>query len=429
MKQYLIRSGIDFSKRYGPNDVFYNRLIAGNSGNMMFIYGIMNVLTTSEYEVVPTFYKLNYTQEEIDEINSKYEAFLIPLADAFRSDFMVFLNQYTELIRKLKIPCILMSAGIKAPLSCNGNVTFSFDNDVKAFLNAILNHSSVIGIRGEITGRYLEKLGYIREKHFTVIGCPSLYTYGDSIQIDSNSPIVSIGFGLSPFEGKMAESYFNSCIEKTERSILLFQLEDEFRFSYMGIEPSYFHDVSANRKLLVEGMEKEGRTCFFYDVPEWLSYLRDNIDVFVGDRFHGAVSSVLASKKHIIVPIDARTRELAEYHDLTRIYERELDFNNPLDFSRLDFNSFEVKQKENLNHYIQFLRTNNLNSVFDDSQIDISPGKSPFERKLGEKKCTGHPFKHYCQLNNAEKMLRLLSYNSGRIKYAIKSRLKPELRG
>lgn len=429
MKKYLIRSGIDFSQKHTPNDVFFNRLIAGNSGNMMFIYGIMNVLTTYEQQVIPSFYKLNFTNEEIEDINSTYDAFLIPLADAFRPDFIYFLNCYTELIKKLKIPCILMSAGIRAPISCDGDVTFSFDNDVKRFIDAILDHSTIAGIRGDITAQYLERLGYIRDKHFTVIGCPSLYTYGDNIHINQDAPINSIGFGLSPYENSLVEDFFNHCIEDTKNSILLFQLEEELRYSYLGIEPSYFQYISTKRKSIIESMENDKKTRFFYNVTDWLPYLRNSIDLFIGDRFHGVVSSILASKKHIIIPIDARTKELAEFHGLTRIYENEIDINNSVDYSKICFNSFELKQKENLKHYVDFLRKNQLNSVFDDKQYDISPGKSPFELGLVGNDSLDASYMHYTRQNIVEKISRKASYYMGKTAYSIKSRMHPEIRG
>lgn len=429
MKRYLIRSGFSPLEQYKPNDVFFNRLVAGNSGNMMFVYGIMNVLTTETSSVIPTYYKLSYSPKEIDKINSNYDAFLIPLADAFRPDFVPFLEAYTELIKKLSIPCVLMSVGIRAPITCNGDVSFPFDDKVKCFLNAILDHSSLLGVRGAVTGNYLKKLGYKEGKHFTIIGCPSLYTYGNNIHIDSSCDNRVIGFGLSPYENSNVEVFLNNLIKRSERSILLFQLEEEFKYSYIGTKPPYFNSLSHSREQIIEQLENSSDTVFFYSVPNWLDYLNNQIDLFIGDRFHGVVSGVLSNKKHIIVPIDARTKELAEYHDLTRIYENELDPSSQLDFETFDFHSFEKKQPLNLAHYIDFLHANDLVSVYDNPQIDISPGNSPLERLIYARNNNACLQKHYHELNTIEKIERLLSFHFGDISNRIMRKVSPQLRG
>ena len=44
MKRYLVRAGFDPTKHYRPRDLLKRDYIGGNSGNMMFAYGVMNVL-------------------------------------------------------------------------------------------------------------------------------------------------------------------------------------------------------------------------------------------------------------------------------------------------------------------------------------------------------------------------------------------------
>lgn len=110
----------------------------------------------------------------------------------------------------------------------------------------------------------------------------------------------------------------------------------------------------------------------------------EDIDLFVGNRFHGTVAAVLAGTPQVIIPFDARTRELTEYHHLTHLYSSEIKPETSIvDYlERLDFSSFEKNQHRNLCHYLDFLRKNRLDSIFEKS-LSISKGESPMESKIG----------------------------------------------
>src|SRR5699024_1121355 len=97
------------------------------------------------------------------------------------------LRRYTKLIKKLKIPVVVTGVGLRAPFEPKLNEGFPFDEDVKAFVSAVLEKSSIIGLRGEITSQYLTKLGFKEGVDHTVIGCPSMYAFGRELKIrDTN---------------------------------------------------------------------------------------------------------------------------------------------------------------------------------------------------------------------------------------------------
>lgn len=56
--------------------------------------------------------------------------FIIPLANAFREDFVEELRNLTKLIRKLKIPCVVIGVGVQADYEPDFNKTNIFDKDV-----------------------------------------------------------------------------------------------------------------------------------------------------------------------------------------------------------------------------------------------------------------------------------------------------------
>ena len=182
MKRFLVRAGFCPEKKYCPRDYITKNFVGGNTGNLFFAYGVMNVLKTADIEIEQT-YKYRWTKEEAAFINEHYSAFILPLADGFRPDFIEYLDGFTELINTLSIPVYVIGVGLRAPYEPDFRNSFVFDEAVKQFVKAVLNHSSVVGLRGNITGHYLKKLGFREETDFTPIGCPSLYTYGDGIKI------------------------------------------------------------------------------------------------------------------------------------------------------------------------------------------------------------------------------------------------------
>lgn len=57
----------------------------GNSGNMLFVYSMFRALLTEDTKIDVNYYNLD--ESTIDKVNEEYDAFVIPLANAFRSDF------------------------------------------------------------------------------------------------------------------------------------------------------------------------------------------------------------------------------------------------------------------------------------------------------------------------------------------------------
>mgnify|MGYP002625442253 CR=1 FL=1 len=103
------------------------------------------------------------------------------MANAFRTTFIDELKKITELVLKLKIPTIVIGVGLKGGKIGIERLSFDFDEAVKKFCNAVLNKSQLIGIRGEFTAEYMKALGYKENVDFQVIGCPSMYFYGEDL--------------------------------------------------------------------------------------------------------------------------------------------------------------------------------------------------------------------------------------------------------
>src|SRR5690625_3221177 len=102
MKNILIRSGMSPFDTFDAPHIIMNNSIGGNVGNLIYQYSAFRTLMTEGTTITPDYY--NFSPKRADEINEKYDCYVIPLADAFRPDFVPSLRRYTSLIKKLKIP-------------------------------------------------------------------------------------------------------------------------------------------------------------------------------------------------------------------------------------------------------------------------------------------------------------------------------------
>lgn len=181
MKRILIRCAINPLEQISVADTLNLNLIGGNSGNLIYANSIFrSLMVNDQVEFVCDDYRLN--DKDADWVNENFDSYIIPLADLFRKRNNAEINRMKNLVKKLTIPCVVIGVGLRANSKKEIENGFEFDNCTKGFINAVLEKSATLGLRGEITAEYFKKLGYKEDKDFTVIGCPSMYTYGNSLK-------------------------------------------------------------------------------------------------------------------------------------------------------------------------------------------------------------------------------------------------------
>lgn len=109
MKHYMMRAGKSPLDNFTAYETLMRDTIGGNSGNMLFADSCFRALYVKEKTIVDVNY-YKYDKKKADEINEKYDAYIIPLANAFRPGFKEF-DRLIEFIRCLKIPCIVVGVG------------------------------------------------------------------------------------------------------------------------------------------------------------------------------------------------------------------------------------------------------------------------------------------------------------------------------
>lgn len=133
-----------------------NNLVNGNSGNMIFAHSICRTLMVEDMQIDTIRMSEDVSDEDIERINSEYESFVIPLANAFHPDFIPEMNRLTSMIRRLSIPCVVVGVGIQKRVTEDSAEVFA--DASKEFIKAVLEHSAVVGLRGEMTAVFLKKL-------------------------------------------------------------------------------------------------------------------------------------------------------------------------------------------------------------------------------------------------------------------------------
>ncbi|MDN6166884.1 MAG: polysaccharide pyruvyl transferase family protein [Staphylococcus equorum] len=383
MKKVLVRAGMSPLDIFSADEMIRRNAIGNNVGNLMYAYSVFRNLTTENVELYADYYRAD--PADADMINKTYDYYVIPLANAIRPSFIPTMKRYTALIKKLNIPVFVIGMGMAFPYEPNVKQERPFDDDVKQFVSAVLEKSNILGLRGQITSDYLSYLGFKEGTDHMVIGCPSMYTFGDNIKIrdielDDSS---SISMNMTPTADSKVLKFLSSLAGQYKNLEFTPQDLDEMILTYSGTP---FLGAAINSKIdnypnsLNSELYKNNQVKFFLSAPSWIKHM-GTIDLSIGTRLHGNVAPILAGTPSIAIPIDARMRELTEYHNFPRVPENEIYEGMRLEdlLERVDIHSVEKNQKSNYDNFINFLDKNGIENVY---HYNSEGMKVPFDDKL-----------------------------------------------
>lgn len=419
MKKYLMRAGMSPLKYYPAAEVISSNLIGSNIGNMLFPYSISRALM-QEGDTIRTMSRFkNVPKSRIDYINSHYDYFILPFANAFRISFAKDLKAITKFVKQLTIPCIVVGVGAQAPMG-KEPANPALDAAVTDFMKAVLEKSSIVGLRGEFTADYLKRLGFTPEKDFTVIGCPSMYLYGGvlpEMEVKELTPESNVSTNSKIQLGQPFHNFMARSRKAIPNYHYVMQVIQEINLMYYGIDipdgfaktiPEHF-PVSYD-----DPMYQSGKGISFVNVPTWLEYLR-NKDFSYGSRIHGNIASILAGTPCFIMVSDERIRELVDYHQIPHMFNRDLtDDVNIFDLhEHADFSGIHKGHDKRFAHYLDFLHENGLETIYDNN---ISVENAPFDQKVAELKIEA-PLQARATLTEAQWKKRQKEMSDLRVKY------------
>lgn len=382
MKKILTRAGMAPYESFDASQIILDNLIGDNTGNLIYLNGFYRALTTDRQELIPNRYRLRKSIHA-DFINESYDAYVMPFADAFRQDMIGTINDLTRLIRKLTIPVVIVGIGLRAPLDADVRHSFPFDEDVKEFIKAVLDHSAKVGIRGEITASYLKRLGFREELDFTVIGCPSMYTNGSQLTV--KQPELTSGSRISINASVVAPNHVNQFLRNVMKEVpdyyFLPQRLQELKMTFAG-EP-YVHQQRHAKDYpdsMLDQVYRENRVRCFLNAKTWFDFLKD-VDLSIGGRLHGNIAAIIAGTPALLIPHDSRMKELTEFHNLPHVWAKDLQANQDLFelVEKIDFKSILKNHDRNFQGYLKFLEENELDHIFKDGK---NPRKAPLDLKV-----------------------------------------------
>ena len=387
MAKILMRAGLSPLDNLDAGQVIAKNMIKENAGNMLFPYSIMRILMREDTQITIIEANRLYSAGQIAKWNEEYDYFVIPLANAFRKSFRIQLGFLTSLVKQLKIPCILVGAGVQAGINGLSGAR-ECDKDVKDFLNAILDKSAIAGIRGEYTAQYLKGLGFAEERDFTVIGCPSMYLHGPELPqkpVEELTPKTRVSFNCKiKVPRKLGRFVFHSA-KRFEQYTFIPQGIDDLRMLYAGESidrekfPKIFkqYPCEPDSKICASGHELG-----FTDARSWLEYLSGSGFSF-GTRIHGNIAAVIAGTPAFIFAADGRILELARYHNIPHMPADELTEETDIFkvYEQADFAGVTRGHAKRFAHYASFLEKNGLSHIYMEGD---AYGKSLFDEKMAE---------------------------------------------
>lgn len=386
MKDILIRSVPSPLEKVTPRQAWELNAYHNNSGNVAFPYGLIRNLTTDNRAVVADWYGAKLPSPE--EVNEQYDMYILPMANDFGGHFANEMKKITKFIKQLKIPVVVVGIGGAFSEKPDFSGTRPFDKTSREFINTVLDKSSKLGLRGEITGDYLKALGYVEGSHFEVIGDPTLYNLGSDLKIKDfkYSDDMKIAYNMTPKAPQSALEFLYNLPNAFKDATYIPQDIGEFAKIYAGMmDPTAnpLRDTLQNfPNKLTDVAYASGNLKFFLNAPKWMEYMK-TVDLSIGTRIHGNVIPTHAGTPSLTMMYGSRLKELAEYHHLPRIAAKDVRPDMTLEelVRNVDFHEPERYHKANFEKYVAFLEANGIENQY---RLNDTNQELIFDRQLRE---------------------------------------------
>ncbi|MEH3034767.1 MAG: polysaccharide pyruvyl transferase family protein [Aeromicrobium erythreum] len=282
-----------------------------NSGNLVFSASAQRLVSAPGVQVEPL--PMWNLVREVERINDEGTPVVLPLANAFRRDFLPQLRDLTAFVERLTVPLTILGVGAQGSADYALQPDDAVDEATRRFVRAVLERGPSIGVRGQFTADYLASLGFTETR---VIGCPSMFLHGPDLTVREERPPLRwdspIAVNLTP-DVPVPTGWLRDIAAYYRRAVYVPQDANDLRVMLGGAALAGPDDDYPGH--LAHPFLAEDRTRFYLHAPTWIEAMRAQAFVF-GHRIHGNVAALLAGTPAHVVAHDSRTRELADYFEI-----------------------------------------------------------------------------------------------------------------
>jgi hypothetical protein len=366
MKRVLLRSGKSPFHVATHEQAIHQDLIGTNSGNLVFSDAAHKILLTENTDVISN--GISTVPTAAGKINEEYDAFVVPLANAFRPSFERSLDKLSQLIENLTIPVVILGVGAQTGLTYDPSRLRGIEPSVKRFARAVLNRSSSIGVRGEFTERYLNDLGF---RDVEVIGCPSMFMNGPTFSVEKSSKGLTSQSRIAINASQSATGvgdvghYVRHAYEKYPNLQYIAQNLTDAELLFWGDVSEASDQQSEMPKQRTHPLLQNNKVRVFIDSATWINELR-SYDFSFGTRIHGNIAALLAGTPSTVLCHDSRTLELCRYFEIPhRLFSDVKPDIDPADlYEDADFGPLINGHQERFNRFTDFLDKHDLENTF-----------------------------------------------------------------
>jgi Polysaccharide pyruvyl transferase len=369
MKRLLLRTPKDAFEVVSPESTLAQNLVGGNSGNLIFTEAAQRILSAREVEITPDRFEAH--KLGAGHINERFDAYVIPLANAFRPSFETGLRRLTGVLERLTIPVVVLGVGAQANASYDAARLRSMEPSIRAFMSAVLDRSPSVGVRGEFTHDYLRGLGY---RDVEVIGCPSMFLGGDRLRVEKRVPTLArdaiVSINVSPYVTAMG-GVVASHLERYPNLRYIAQDVDTLERLLWGDRTPVADDAGTMPVHTTHPLFQQRKVRYYVDPWPWIDDLRA-AEFSFGTRIHGNIAALVAGTPAVVLAHDSRTLELARYFDIPHRLVSELppDVDARDLYESADFAALIDGHAARFGTFTGFLARHGLRHVFE-------PGEDP----------------------------------------------------
>ena len=371
-KSLEISGGMDI---FHPTDyeTIWKNVLSQNSainwGNKLWFQGIISEIDTPENEL---FF---LSDETIEQINDKYDLIIYPMANFFGIEFCSDTTNLVSIFSRIKIPVFIIACGVQLKrIEDMDELIHAIASPASRFIETIYKTGGEFALRGHCSKDFFNSLGY---KSAVVTGCPSLFQLGRDFQVAvsnfSRQEIVPIINGdMISFEAILKDSVKSCFISQDTYGEMLYNQD---YFSHMSI----MKDIRfvKNYGFYIADLISEDRIKMFADMSEWFNFIiAHDFNFSLGKRIHGSVMSILAGIPAMLIAIDVRTQEIAEFFDIPYIRDKDgyhYTVDDSIDlYNRTDYSKFNMNFKNRYIAYEKFLVDNGIVKQINEKNLFFS---------------------------------------------------------